>query len=257
MKKVRLIDLSIPLKNFSMEGPNFSPQIIRWDCYETARRRCSASGINPHDIPGGMHLFSDWVSLSTHSGTHVDAPLHFGPTCEGRPSKSIDQIPLEWCYGDGVVLDVTHKGAGEIIQVEDLKKALEKINHRLEPGEIVLIRTDATRHYDEPTFDIIAPGMGRESVLWVLDQGIRTIGIDANNFDVSDFYMAKRFKEGDRDQWFQCHYLGREREYIHVEKLLNLDQIPRPTGFQVFLFPVKVEKGSGGWCRAVAIVPEE
>ncbi len=257
MKRVRLIDLSIPLKNFSMEGPSFSPQITRWDGFETARRRCSVSGINPQEIPGGFHLSSDWVSLSTHSGTHMDAPLHFGPACEGHPSKSIDQIPLEWCFGDGVVLDATHKKPGEIIQTEDLRKALDKINHRLEPGEIVLIRTDATKHYDEPDFDVLAPGMGRESVIWLLDQGIRTIGIDANNFDVSDFYMARRFKEGARDQWYQCHYLGREKEYIHVEKLVNLDQIPRPTGFQVSLFPVKVEKGTGGWCRAVAIVPEE
>lgn len=133
---------------------------------------------------------------------------------------------------------------------------MDKIDYRLKPRDIVLIRTDASKHFDEPNFDTISPGMCRESVIWLLDQGVRTIGIDTNNFDVSDHYMAKRFKEGDVRQWYQCHYLGREREYIHAEKLANLDQIPRPTGFQVSLFPVKVEKGSGGWCRAVAIVPE-
>jgi kynurenine formamidase len=70
--------------------------------------------------------------------------------------------------------------------------------------------------------------------------------------------MAERFKK-DRDPnvLWPCHYVGREREYLHAEKLANLDQIPRPTDFQVFLFPVKVERATGGWCRAVAIVPED
>lgn len=257
VKKIRLIDLSLPVKNFAMEGAGFVPQITYWDYNETARRRTSAHGLSPKDIPGGIHLASEWVSLSTHSATHVDAPSHYGPTSEGRPSRTIDQVPLEWCYGDGVLLDLTHKRAGEIISVEDLKAALEKINHRLHPGEIVLIRTDATKHYDEHDFDLISPGLGRESLLWLLDQGIRTIGIDTNNLDVSGHYMAQRLKEGDTKQWFQCHYLGREREYVQAEKLANLDQIPRPTGFQVALFPVKVEKASGGWCRAVAFVPED
>lgn len=255
--KVRLIDLSLPIRNYSMEGLNFSPQIVYWDAKETARRRCGPHGINPKDIPGGIHLYTEWASLSTHSGTHVDAPLHYGPTSEGRPARSIDQVPLEWLYGNGVVLDLTHKGPGELIKAEDVKAALAKIGYGLKPKDIVLIRTDASKHFDEPAFDTISPGMCRESVIWLLDQGIRTIGIDANNFDVSDHYMAKRFKEGDWQQWYQCHYLGREREYIHLEKLANLDQIPKPTGFQLALFPVKIEKGSGGWCRAVAIVPAD
>lgn len=256
-KNVRLIDLSLPVKNFAMERPQFVPQITYWDGYETARRMCSVFGFNPRDIPGGVHLFSEWVSLSTHSATHLDAPLHFGPTCEGKPSRSIDQVPLEWCWGAGVVLDLTHMGAGETIGVEDLKAALATIRHRLAAGEIVLLRTDATKHYDEHDFDLISPGLSRQGLLWLLDQGIRTVGIDANNLDGSTATMVQRLKEGNREQFYQCHYLGREREYIHAEKLANLDQIPHPTGFQVALFPVKVERASGGWCRAVAFVPED
>ncbi len=253
-KKSRIIDLSLPVRNFAMERPGFIPQITYWDYHDTARRMCAAMGFNPADIPGGIHLASDWVGLSTHSATHVDAPSHFGPTSEGKPSKTIDQVPLEWCYGDGVVLDLTHKGPGEIIQIKDLEAALGKIDHRLEPGEIVLLRTDATQRYDEHNFDKISPGLCKESLGWLLDQGIRTVGIDANNLDVSTSYMVERLRNGDPDQFYQCHYFGREREYIHAEKLANLDQLPT-TGFQVFLFPVKVERGSGGWCRAVAIIP--
>ena len=48
------------------------------------------------------------VNSSVHMGSHVDAPFHYGSTCEGKPAKQIMDIPLEWCYGPGVVLDFTH-----------------------------------------------------------------------------------------------------------------------------------------------------
>ena len=61
--------------------------------------------------PDGMALAHERVTLSAHGGTHVDAPLHYGPLCEGKPSKSIEDVPLEWCYGPGVVLDVSRAPA--------------------------------------------------------------------------------------------------------------------------------------------------
>jgi len=53
-----------------------------------------------------------------------------------------------------------------------------------------------------------------------------------------------------------AHFLGREREYCHIEKMANLDKIPKPFGFKVACFPIKVEKASAGWVRAVAIIEE-
>ena len=67
---------------------------------------------------------------------------------EATPSKTIDQIPLEWCFQDGVVLDLTHKNAGEEINVDDIEKALDKISYQLKPFDIVLLRTGVTdEHY--------------------------------------------------------------------------------------------------------------
>ena len=55
------------------------------------------------------------VTATTHSGTHVDAPWHYGPQSEGKPAKKIDELPIEWFFSDGVVLDLRHKKPGEKI----------------------------------------------------------------------------------------------------------------------------------------------
>ncbi|MFD1909292.1 cyclase family protein [Paenibacillus rhizoplanae] len=92
----------------------------------------------------------EMITASTHTGTHFDAPLHFGSRSEGEPAASIDEVPLEWCFGDGVVLDFTHIPAGEAIEEQDIVQALERIGYTLKPLDIVLIRTGADRHWGTP-----------------------------------------------------------------------------------------------------------
>ena len=58
----------------------------------------------------------DEVTAITHCGTHVDAPWHYSPTSGGAPAKRIDECPLEWFFGDGVVRNLRHKRPGERIQ---------------------------------------------------------------------------------------------------------------------------------------------
>ncbi len=84
-------------------------------------------GIAEKDLPEGLGWAHETVTLNTHSGTHIDAPYHFHPTSEGRPSKTIDEMPLELAYGDGVVLDMRHKKGGDVISFSDIDEALEKI----------------------------------------------------------------------------------------------------------------------------------
>ena len=89
--------------------------------------------VKKEDLPDGEFLSLEIVHSSVHSGTHLDYSFHYGSKSEGRPSKTADQIPLEWCNRDGVKLDLTDKGADEVIRDEDLEKALEKINYTLKP----------------------------------------------------------------------------------------------------------------------------
>ena len=93
--------------------------------------------------------------------------------------------------------------------------------------------------------------MTAESTRWLIDQGIRVMGTDAYAWDKS---FGAVIKSGKLDELWEAHYLGKEREYCHAEKLINLDKIPVSFGFKVSLLPIKIEGASGSWVRAVAIV---
>jgi kynurenine formamidase len=174
----------------------------------------------------------------------IDAPWHYAPTAEGRPARTIEQCPLEWFFSDGVVLDLRYKRPGERIAVQDLEAALAAIGHTLAPLEIVLLMTGRDRHLGtREYFD--QPGMTREGTLWLVEQGIKVIGIDAYGFDRKFEDMAAEFREtGDATKLWEAHFAGIEREYCQIEKLVNLDRLPRPTGFKVACFPIKVEGGT-------------
>ncbi len=252
MGHTKVIDLSLPIRNFAMESQEQS--ISRFNHTERARGFTKRYGLRIDDFLSPPFLASETVTAATHAATHMDAPWHFGPTSEGRPSKTIDQIPLEWCYGDGVVLDFTHKKAEEWIREDDTKDALKAIGYNIKPHDIVLFRTDAYKHFDDTDFEMIHPGVHRSSVLWLIERGVRVMGIDSWGFDAPIAMMAEEYKRGNRENFFSAHFVGREKEYVHIEKLANLDKIPKPYGFKVAAFPVKIEGGSGGWVRAVAII---
>jgi kynurenine formamidase len=251
---MRIIDLSLPHQNHASEP--YPPSISHTDHRHGARRLAKLANVNPRDFQDGIALASDQVSGSAHSGTHVDAPWHFGPTSEGRPARTIDEVPLEWCYGPGVRLDMRHKQPGEEITVDDVRAALEAIPHTLAPGDIVLLFTGVDKFWNSDNYMSKQPGLGRAATAFILDQGVRTIGIDAWGIDRSVAAMAAAFRAGDTDALWPAHFYGREKEYLHIEKLANLDQLPAPTGFFVCAFPVKFEKASAGWTRAVALIPE-
>ncbi|MGB9867659.1 MAG: cyclase family protein [Bacillota bacterium] len=251
---MKIIDLSLPHENFASEP--YPPEIVYFDHAAGARRIAKLAKVEPADFPDSLGLASERVTSSTHSGTHVDAPWHYGPMCEGKPSRTIDKIPLEWCYGPGVILDMRHKEPGSEITVQDLRQALEKIGYTLKPGDIVLLQTGADKYWGTSKYVDMQSGLGVEGTAWLLDQGIRCIGIDAWGLDRPVSKMGESYRSGDKYALWPSHMYGRKREYLQIEKLANLDQVPRPFGFIVSAFPIKIANGSAGWCRAVAIVPD-
>ena len=251
----KIIDLSLPHQNFGSEP--YPPTITHTDHREGARRLAALVKLDPDDFRDGMALASDQISGSAHSGTHVDAPWHYGPTCEGRPARTIDEVPLEWCYGNGVVLDMRHKEAGSEITVADLQAALNRIGHSLRAGDIVLLQTGADKHWNTSRYLSAQSGLGLAGTKWILEQGVRVIGIDAWGMDRPAAKMAEAYRAGDRDALWPSHFYGRQKEYLQIEKLANLDKLPRPVGFKVCVFPVKFERASAGWTRAVAIIEDE
>jgi kynurenine formamidase len=203
---------------------------------------------------GGKGAAFEEVTAITHAGTHVDAPWHYGPESEGRPAKKIDELPLEWFFSDGVVLDLRHKKPNERISAEDLQKALRDIRYELKPFDIVMIMNGRDKYLGSTEY-FEQPRMTRESTLWLVERSIKIIGVDMYGFDRKFEDVAKEFhKTGDGRVIWEAHFAGIEREYCQIEKLANLDKIPRPTGFKIACFPVKVQGASGGWCRPVAFV---
>ncbi len=253
----RIIDLSVSHENGATEP--FPPQITHSGHAEGAARLGKLAGIEASDFPDSMALATDYISGSAHSGTHVDAPWHYGPLCEDKPSQTIDKVPLEWCYGPGVVLDMRHKEPGSEITVDDMKTALAKIQYVLQPLDIVMLQTGADKYWGTSTEKYLEmqSGLGVKGTMWLLDQGIRCIGIDAWGLDRPAKKMAESYKQtGDKDELWPSHMHGRKCAYLQIEKLANLDALPKPFGFKVAVFPVKFSGGSAGWTRAVAIIEE-
>ncbi|MEN1969185.1 cyclase family protein [Lentibacillus sp. N15] len=210
---------------------------------------------NKDSFPDSMFLSDEILTLSVHCGTHLDAPFHYGPQCEGKPSKYIHEIPLDWCFSDGVVLDLTSKQAGSVITKKDLQAALKLIDYEIKPMDIVLIRTDYDKLWPQKSYFTDHPGMSKDATKWLLDQGVKVIGIDTNGFDLPFMHMVTRFmnSRNQEDLW-PCHMLGRKSEYVHIERLAGLDQLKVPFGFKIACFPVAVKNAGASWIRAVAII---
>ncbi len=251
---MKIIDLGVPLE----PSPGGQTVEVTHSKHEQGVAGMKAAfGCSEDDLPRGLGWAVDTLTLSTHAGTHVDAPWHYTPVSEGKKARTIDEMPLEWFYGDGVVLDMRHKPRGSAISIDDLKQALEKIGYKLKTGDIVLIQTGADKYWGEAEYNDAGCGMTKESTLWLIEQGIRVMGTDAWGWDRPFWATREEFqKTKDSSIIWQAHFAGIEREYCHIEKLANLDKLPKPFGFKVACFPIKVTGGSAGWSRVVAIVEE-
>jgi len=249
---MRLIDLSVPIEESPSE--TWVPEIDRQDHAAGSLVMQSIFNCSKEDLPEGLGWANDRVTLITHTGTHLDAPFHFFPTSEGKPARTIDQVPLEWCFSDAFVLDMRHKGDGERIEAADIETALKKIEYSIRPLDIALIMTGTDRFWGKPEYPNKGCGMGKEATLLLIDRGVKIMGIDAWGFDRPFGRMAEDFaKTGDKSLLWEAHFAGIEREYCHLEKLANLDLLPTHE-FKVACFPVKIAGASAGWARPVAII---
>ncbi len=99
--------------------------------------------------------------------------------------------------------------------------------------------------------------MTRESTLFLTEQGVKVVGIDAWSWDRPLPFLAEEFKQnGDPSIIWEAHFAGIETGYCHMEKLANLDRLPKPFGFKISCFPVKIKAASAGWVRCVAIIDD-
>jgi len=234
----RFIDLSMRVHNDMVGFPRVvRPSIAMYETWEEAAKGLGATKYGVTQLPATCI-----VVVGDHIGTHMDAMRHMNPAAPGAES-----IPLEYCYGDGVVLDFRHLPKGAGISVDDMKAALAKINYTLKPLDIVLIHTGAGKIQDSENYVTDQCGMTAEATHWMLDQGIKVMGIDAITFDPPVWAMFER------KQFWEAHRVMCEREYYHLENMTNLDQLPG-YGFKLAVFPVKWVNTTAAPVRAVAIM---
>lgn len=147
------------------------------------------------------------------------------------------------------------KGPCEEISVEDVKKELERIEYCLQENDIVLIRTDTDKKWGKPNYFYEAPGMSREATKFLVESGVKIIGIDCYSLDKPFMAMVKQYyRTNDKKCLWPAHFYGREKEYCHIERLTNLDKIPMNYGFKFCCFPIKLKEMGAAWVRAVAII---
>ena len=257
LKNMRLLDLSVAIEH-EAPGELDKPKIWYIDHEQGGKTMQSIFNCDEDDLSfsEGCGWASEKLLVGSHTATHIDAPYHYGAMSEGRPAKRIDQVPLEWCFGPGVVLDMRSKANGELISAADLEAALNAIEYELKPLDIVMIHTGTAQRWGTPEY-LMQPGLDRDSTLWLVERGIKMIGIDAWTLDRPFDAMIRDFQAtGDGRVIWPAHFAGITKEYCQIEKLANLEQLPRPFGFYVSCLPVKIKDGSAGWCRAVALIPE-
>lgn len=259
----RLVDISVALQAGIKSDPARTlPEIEYLDHHQTAPAMAQLMGVRVDQLPDGEYAAVERVRISTHNGTHLDAPYHFFSTMNhalkpgGEPSWRIDEVPLDWCFQPGVKLDFRHLPDGYVATAGDVEAELKRIGHEIRPLEIVVVNTAAGAKYGQDDYVDSGCGMGKAATMWLLERGVRLVGTDAWSWDAPFSLTSKKVAEtGDAGLIWEGHRAGREIGYCHIEKLHNLEQLP-PDGFDVVCFPVKVHRASAGWTRAVAIFNE-
>ena len=236
----KIIDLSMPVHNDMMAFPRVvRPSMAMYESWQQFAERIGAAKFGVDWLTA-----SYLIVLGDHIGTHIDSLRHLRDDAPGP-----EGIPLEYCYGDGVCLDFRHipKGAG--ITTDDVKQALTKINYTVKPLDIVLIHTGAGAIQSTEAYLTDQSGMTADATNWLLDQGVKVMGIDAITFDPPVWAMFER------KQFWEAHRVMLKREYYHLENMTNLDQLPGH-GFTLCVLPIKWVNTTAAPVRAIAIMEE-
>lgn len=208
-------------------------------------------------IADGVWLEMNEFCTSEHSGTHIDAPVHFA-----QGSWYVDEIPLDRFWNiPGVVVDVTQavlRSATKnyAIQVKDMEKWESK--HGIIPdGAIVIFRTgwgekvNNTKEYSglDENNNINFPGLSSEAASWLAaygdrrgyQKGVVAVGVDTFSLDVGNATV------------FPAHVTLFKRNIYGVENMANLEKLPAK-GFTITVLPLRIRGGSGSPARVIASV---
>ncbi len=243
------IGSALELENYELIdlSHSYGENTLYWPTSPTAfEKEQLAYGISE----GGWFYSAYSVCTPEHGGTHIDAPMHFA-----AGGISTEKIPLENLLAQAVVIDVSNKAAADRnyrLTAEDVA-AFEKEHGEISAGAIVLMRTDWSEHWpdamaylgDDTPGDaskLQFPGFGAEATkILTEERKVAMLGVDTASVDYG------------KSQDFIVHRIGAAQGVANLENLTNLDQLPA-TGATIIALPMKIEGGSGGPARVVALV---
>jgi kynurenine formamidase len=250
---VRLIDLSAPIR----PDPPTYPEPLRTeiefeDHAKGAQTIETIFGVDRELLRNGEGWTTEtFLRFGTHNSTHVDAPWHYNSKIDGEPAQTIDQLPLEWFYAPGVVIDATDREDGESLSAAELH---DRCPRELNDLDIVLVRTGRDEFYEQPDYIARGPGITAEGTRWLYEQGVRVMGIDAWGWDEPLHLQAEQAKaKNEPGIFWAAHQV--DLAYSQIERLFNLGSLPEQ-GFQVACFPLRIMGASAAPARVVAIVTD-
>lgn len=251
---MRFVDLSAPIK----ASPPDAPDLVRTEL-EYVDHAAGAAEIEAlFGVPrrllrdGEGWTRENFARFGTHNATHLDAPYHYNSTIGGERAQTIDELPLDWFFAPGVVVDFTAKEDGDAVTAGEIEAALDAAGHTLRERDIVLVRTGRDAFYDAPDYMARGPGVTAEATRWLFERGVRVMGIDAWGWDRPLQLQAQEAIERDQPGIFwEAHQC--DLPYSQIERLANLAALP-PTGFTVACFPLRIVGASGAPARVVAIL---
>ena len=242
---------ALELENYELVdlSHSYGENTLYWPTSPTAfEKEQLAYGISE----GGWFYSAYSVCTPEHGGTHIDAPMHFA-----AGGISTEKIPLESLLAQAVVIDASNRAAADRnyrLTAEDVAE-FEKEHGEISAGTIVLMRTDWSDHWpdamaylgdDTPgdASQLQFPGFGAEATkILTEERKVAMLGVDTASVDYG------------KSQDFIVHRIGAAQGVANLENLTNLDRLPA-TGATIIALPMKIEGGSGGPARVVALVPK-
>jgi arylformamidase len=220
--KIRIIDLSHRLvlgkQRFLLE----------------AKSRSVEEYLPQYRVPAGQWYIMTDVQACTHVGTHVEVPYHAFE--DGRQVVDMDPRSL---IGPAAVVDFSDKGADQPIT----RKEMAGRGAHIESGDILLIRTGLSRHYLTEKYR--RPYLETGTVDWLMDRGIKTLGIDCSGFEN---------RAVDSNEVNHRKLLG--RGILIIEDMNNLERLRHKRVF-FFALTLPIEGLDACWIRPIAVEPME
>lgn len=235
----RIIDLSQEITHRGPARP-FHPTPTIWTHISHAETRAMFKSANvSFEIKG--------LTLSDHTGTHVDAFAHF----DSRPeAQTIDQIPLELFYTEAICLDFSYKAPATSITSEDILQGLANAALEIKRGDTFLYyAAHYERNFGTPRWWTDFPGLDAAATEFLADAGVVNIGCEA--FSIENPANANV----NADRPYPAHLVCLRRQVLNTENLKISSSVVGKR-FTFIGFPLKIQGGTAAPIRAVAILEE-